>query len=95
MRSSSIFQKGVRPFPKKYQVRYFQAQDYFWDQLTAAVLTDESPVTFEDDPLCVVEEEGPQSGQTQVPAGCPNIRVAVSADATRFEQVFLETLNNP
>lgn len=74
---------------------YFQAQDYFWDQLTAAVLTDESLVTFETYPLGVVEEEGPQSGQTQVLAGCPNIRVAVSADATRFEQIFLETLNNP
>jgi len=74
---------------------YFQANDYFWDQLAAAVLTDESLVTFEDDTLCVVEEEGPQSGQTQVVTGCPNIRVAVSVNAARFEQVFLDTLNNP
>jgi inosine-uridine nucleoside N-ribohydrolase len=74
---------------------YFQAQDYFWDQLTAAVLTDESLVTFESDPLCVVEDEGPQSGQTKIQAGCPDIRFAVSANATRFEQTFLDTLNNP
>jgi pyrimidine-specific ribonucleoside hydrolase len=74
---------------------YFQAQNYFWDQLTAAVLTDESLVTFEDDALCVVEDEGPQCGQTKIAAGCPNIRVAVSVDKARFEQVFLDTLNNP
>jgi len=74
---------------------YIQANDYFWDQLAAAVLTDESLVTFENDTLCVVEDEGPQSGQTKIQAGCPNIRVAVSANATRFEQAFLDTLNNP
>jgi len=74
---------------------YFQAQYYFWDQLAAAVLTDESLVTFEDDTLCVVEEEGLQSGQTQVVTGCPNIRVTVSVNAARFERVFLDTLNNP
>ena len=74
---------------------YFQAQSYFWDQLAAAVLTDESLVTFEDDTLCVVEEEGPQSGQTKIAAGCPKVRLAISADQARFEQVFLDTLNNP
>jgi pyrimidine-specific ribonucleoside hydrolase len=74
---------------------YFQAQDYFWDQLAAAVLTDESLVTFENGTLCVVEDEGPQSGQTKMQAGCPDIRFAVSANATRFEQTFLDTLNNP
>lgn len=74
---------------------YFQASDYFWDQLTAAVLTDESLVTFEQDPLCVVEEEGPQCGQTKIAPGCPKVRVAVSADRMRFEQLFLDTLNNP
>jgi len=74
---------------------YFQANDYFWDQLAAAVLIDESLVTIKDDTLCVVEEEGPLSGQTQVVTGCPNIRVVVSANAVRFEQVFLDTLNNP
>ncbi len=74
---------------------YLQANDYFWDQLAAAVLTDKSLVTFENDTLCVVEDEGPPSGQTKIQAGCPNIRVAVSANATRFEQAFLDTLNNP
>ena len=28
-------------------------------------------------------------------AGCPQVRVAVSADAGRFERLFVDTLNNP
>ncbi len=68
---------------------------YFWDPLAAAVLTNESLSTYEQDALCVVEEEGPQSGQTQVVTGCPEIRVAIFVDKAQFEQVFLDTLNNP
>ena len=75
---------------------YFQSgNNYFWDPLTAAILTDESLATYKQEALCVVEEEGPQNGQTKVTTGCPNIRVAVSADRARFEQAFLDTLNNP
>ncbi len=68
---------------------------YFWDPLTAAVLSDESLATFEQDAICVVEADGAQVGQTREGEGCPQVRVAVSADAARFEQLFLDTLNNP
>jgi pyrimidine-specific ribonucleoside hydrolase len=68
---------------------------YFWDPSAAAILTEESLASYEQDGLCVVEEEGPNAGQTQIGAGCPNVRVAVSMDGARFEEVFLATLNNP
>jgi hypothetical protein len=67
---------------------------YWWDPLTAGILADESLATFEQEQVCVVEEEGSQSGRTEVRAGCPEVRVAVGADAARFEQVFLDTLND-
>ena len=66
---------------------------YFWDPLAAAVLTNESLATFEPKKLCVVEGEGRESGWTKVDDGCPEIRVAVSVDSMRFEQIFLDTLN--
>ncbi len=66
---------------------------YFWDQSTAAVLTDESLATFDYRTLCVVEDEGRTSGQTRTSAGCPQVRVASSLDRGRFEQMFLDALN--
>jgi len=66
---------------------------YFWDSLAAAILTDESLATFQNQGLCVVETEGPESGRTKAGEGCPEVRVALSADAGRFEQMFLEVLN--
>ncbi|MFN8445669.1 MAG: nucleoside hydrolase [Caldilineaceae bacterium] len=66
---------------------------YFGDPLTAAILSDESLATFEQKTLCVVESEGRESGWTKINNGCPKIRVAVSVDRTRFEQIFLDTLN--
>lgn len=66
---------------------------YFWDPLAAAILTDESLSTFEKKNLCVVETEGSESGWMKTDAGCPEIRVAISADGERFEQIFLDTLN--
>lgn len=68
---------------------------FFWDPLAAAILTDESLATYENAGLCVVENDGPESGWTKAGDGCPPIRVAVSADRGRFEQVFLDTLNTP
>lgn len=65
----------------------------FWDPLAAAILTDESLATFQNQGLCVVEAEGPESGNTEVGEGGPQVRVALSADAGRFEQIFLEVLN--
>ncbi len=66
---------------------------YFWDQLTAVVLSDESVAEIVPDTVCVTVEEGPGSGQTVSAEGCPAMRVAVSADRQKFEQSFLETLN--
>lgn len=66
---------------------------YFWDLLTAAILTDESLAAIQVQNLCVVEREGPESGWTKAAEGCPQVRVALSADAGRFEQTLLEILN--
>ena len=66
---------------------------YFWDPLAAATLTDESLVTFQTMGLSVVEEEGPESGRTKPADTGASVRVAMSADGPRFEQVFLDTLN--
>jgi pyrimidine-specific ribonucleoside hydrolase len=68
---------------------------HFWDELTAAIATDESLATFKMFELQVVEEEGSESGRTKPTAGGAQIRVAVSADAERFEQTFLNVLNIP
>ncbi len=68
---------------------------YFWDPLAAALLTDESLAAFETRPLRVVEGEGPQSGWTHSDEGGMPMRIALSADGQRFEQVFLSTLNSP
>jgi hypothetical protein len=67
---------------------------YFWDPLSAAILADNSLATYQQYPICVVEAEGTESGRAGVKDGCPQLKVAVSADAGRFEQVFLDTLNN-
>lgn len=66
---------------------------YFWDTLSAAILTDSSLATFENKTLIVVEAEGRNSGQTQVSENGASIRVAVNADGERFEQLFLDALN--
>lgn len=66
---------------------------YFWDQVSAVMLSDESFSTFENKNLCVVEEEGSLSGQTKIGDGCPLIRVAMSVDRDLFESLFLDTLN--
>lgn len=65
----------------------------FWDSLTAAIFTDPSLATFEDMQLTVVEEEGPESGRTKPATGGTTIKVAVSADRERFEQLLLTVWN--
>jgi pyrimidine-specific ribonucleoside hydrolase len=67
----------------------------FWDSLTAAIFTDESLATFEMRELTVVEEEGSQSGYTRPTEDGALIRVAMTANGTRFEQMFLEAVNAP
>lgn len=77
------------------QRQFIEAGYYFWDPLAAAILTNEDLATYQNNNLCVVENEGPESGWTKSGEGCPQIRVAVSADAGRFKQIFLDTLNTP
>ena len=66
---------------------------YLWDALAAAILTDPALASFETRNLSVVETEGPESGQTRLTPGGPGVRVALTADGQRFEQMFLDTLN--
>lgn len=72
---------------------YLSSGFYFWDQLTAVALTDEQVMTFEDQTITVVTEEGDEFGRTMAdPEGVP-VRVAVAANAEQFEQIFLNGLN--
>jgi pyrimidine-specific ribonucleoside hydrolase len=66
---------------------------YFWDPLTAAIAVDESLGSFETRPMTVVEEEGPQSGATQLDEGGNQVRIATAADGEHFKQQFLDGLN--
>jgi pyrimidine-specific ribonucleoside hydrolase len=65
---------------------------YFWDELAAAVLVDESLVTFHERRLVVRDDLRETKGWTEeTPDGSP-VRVATSADRFAFEQLFLDTL---
>lgn len=66
---------------------------YFWDQVTAAIATDESLATFQELTLTVVEEEGPESGRTLASDAGHSVRVAMTADQARFEMLVLDKLN--
>jgi len=68
---------------------------FFWDPLTAAILMDGSLAEFETRRLTVVDQERPESGRTRPDENGVQVRVAVSANAGRFEQAFLEALNAP
>jgi inosine-uridine nucleoside N-ribohydrolase len=65
----------------------------FWDTLTSAVFTDESIASFEGMQLKVVEEEGQESGYTRSDPNGATIRVAMSADRSKFERLLLTILN--
>lgn len=65
----------------------------FWDTLTGAIFTDPSIAKFEEMELTVIEEEGPESGRTISASDGSKIRVAVSADRKKFEQILLTIWN--
>jgi pyrimidine-specific ribonucleoside hydrolase len=65
---------------------------FFWDELAAAVLVDESLVEFETRTLLVDDTERETKGWTREDPTGTDIRVAVSADRRAFEQLFLDTL---
>ena len=65
----------------------------FWDSLTSAIFTDPGIASFKEIKLVVVEEEGSESGRTKPDSNGVKIKVAVSADRDKFEQLLLTTLN--
>jgi len=65
----------------------------FWDSLTAAIFMDESIATFQTMTLTVVDAEGPDSGAVIEGADGAPVRVAMSANQVRFEQLFVSALN--
>lgn len=67
---------------------------YFWDPLAAAIATEESLTNFQQIQLVVIEEEGSDSGRIIESNSGQIVRVAMWADAARFEQLFLDTLNS-
>jgi inosine-uridine nucleoside N-ribohydrolase len=66
---------------------------YWWDPVAVVIATDEGVATFETKKLSVVEAEGAEVGRTAVVDDGAEVRVAMTVDAERFEQVFLSTLN--
>lgn len=65
---------------------------YFWDELAAAVLIDETIVTFEERSLVVDDLDRETKGWTREDPAGSVVRVAVAADRRSFEQLFLDTL---
>jgi inosine-uridine nucleoside N-ribohydrolase len=66
---------------------------YFWDQLAAAILVDESLAGFETMTLEVTTDGGPSVvGVTRRALHGNEVRVAVTVDAARFEREFLSSL---
>ena len=70
-----------------------QGRYWFWDPLAAALSTDESLARYDNVAVTVIEAEGPDCGATRLADGGAPVRIAVSADRTRFEKQFLDTLN--
>jgi pyrimidine-specific ribonucleoside hydrolase len=66
---------------------------YFWDSLAAAIAIEGGLATFQEIPLIVVEEEGPEIGRTLESERGTIIRVAMTADRERFEALFLDAVN--
>jgi inosine-uridine nucleoside N-ribohydrolase len=64
----------------------------FWDELAAAAMLDPTLVTYEDRTVRVVTV-GEGAGRTQADAGGATVRVALTADAERFEHDLLVGLN--
>ncbi len=67
---------------------------YFWDPLSAVILVENNLAGYQQYSICVVENEDKESGRTEVKDECPQLKVAVSVNTGRFEQVFLDTLNS-
>jgi hypothetical protein len=65
----------------------------FWDPLTYAIASDESLADYTTKMIAVVEEEGPEIGRTKDSQNGGQVRVAISANADRFVETYLSTIN--
>ncbi|MHA2296093.1 MAG: nucleoside hydrolase [Candidatus Hodarchaeales archaeon] len=67
---------------------------FFWDQLTAVALTNPTIVTLEQHCIEVVIDNKNQTGRTKsIEEDQLNAQVAVNADASKFEELFIEIIN--
>lgn len=66
---------------------------FFWDPLAAAVLVNPDLVTLETREVTVVDMPGAESGRTKPVGNGPTIQLAIAPDQARFEQHFIEVLN--
>jgi len=73
--------------------QFMTSGPYFWDELTAVVVTTPSVVTLEDHRIEVIIEEGKSSGETISTPGEINTQVAVNADSQAFEDQFIKIIN--
>ena len=68
---------------------------YFWDQLTVVALTNPEVITLEEHCIEIVVDLENHEGMTNsTDAGCANALVAVSADASLFEDLFIGYIND-
>lgn len=65
---------------------------YFWDPLAAVAVVEPGISTYVEKRLAVVEGDGPQSGRVIETGDGGQVRVAVTADRSRFEESFASTL---
>lgn len=66
---------------------------YFWDPVTAAILTDETLGEVETRSITVATSNDADSGRIALTDDGTPVRIAVDIDRARFEQTFLQTLN--
>jgi inosine-uridine nucleoside N-ribohydrolase len=66
---------------------------YAWDPLAAGALLDPSVATWKPAHISI-RQSGDQSGRSVIEPGTPNATVAIDADRTKFETLFLNAFTN-
>ncbi|UCE13015.1 MAG: nucleoside hydrolase [Candidatus Heimdallarchaeota archaeon] len=68
---------------------------YFWDELTVVAFTNPEVVTCEMYHIDIIMDQEDHEGQSVRNVSAPvNAQVAVGADSTKFEQLFLKAINH-
>jgi inosine-uridine nucleoside N-ribohydrolase len=67
---------------------------FFWDPLAAVTLVQPDVVETERRPIAIVESQGGNAGATVESDDGVEVEVAVAADRTRFEELFLTALTD-